>query len=713
MSRRPVNDPSASQFGHSDRVGLRVYAKKSSDHPLVPSEVIRQGKAISRKWHEYLEGSNTKRPYLRATAVEGVGPQSPVHVPQSLPIVAPTSAMTQIVIPMEPVSVIPWTAIGRPPITLEQARKSVALLESVTQARVFKSPEQQMAADVILHSTQSVLVVLATGGGKSMLIWLAAEKCRSNGVVLVVVPFTALRDDMARHAKQLGFQVCVEASQYHNQDIIILVTDAALENVGLGLIRTLGYSGKLVRIFIDEAHCYVTDVKWRSVFRRFNSFHVGVPLALLTATAPKWVETEINTVLFQAGRPILIKASTNRPNLKFHVRANSRKEDVANELRAQMVNWSAEDRGIVFFRSKASLETFNVLVPTAACHHGDRTVQENAAAVENWINGASPLMIATSGFGLGVNYPKVKLVFFVDLPYSMEDFVQQAGRAGRDGSEAKVVLCWNPHQGLSVEHESDSYKTLVEFAQSKDCRRAIISWWMDGKLEQCSYSANNVACDNCFKYSIEPTSTRTTLLQQSRPPSLVSSEAAPGSSLPAEVAPVPASKPPVEKIMRAILTQESKIASDQENERIALVDATKKMREKLTGCPICFCRKLEYTGHVFNDCQEVKQTLQACFRCIGPHQAKKCTFKKAHIENHCFKCFFPSHPNCYCPGDWPLPFAMYIFRFKRALLPREASGLNLEQFGVWLFQFHKNGLLNVTDIMLNKYSFFIESRYNK
>lgn len=118
----------------------------------------------------------------------------------------------------------------------------------------------------------------------------------------------------------LGISVEASSSEFTNQDILLLASDAAVQEDSVKIISRLAFSGCRGPIFIDEAHTLVLDSEWRTCRRKMNHFQFpGGPLIPMTGTAPWWVEQDLIHSQFQTEIPKFVRASTNRRNHVYKV----------------------------------------------------------------------------------------------------------------------------------------------------------------------------------------------------------------------------------------------------------------------------------------------------------------------------------------------------------------------------------------------------------
>ena len=199
-------------------------------------------------------------------------------------------------------------------------------------------------------------------------------------------------------------------------------------------------------IAIDEAHCIS---QWGNDFRpAYLECHIlkelapNVPMIALTATATEMVVKDICNNL-HLEQPLVVKDSFSRNNITFNVYWEEDKKYRLKELCAQ-TNTSS----IVYVRSrKMTMELAYYLSQqghTATFFHGGISKKDKDTRLNQWLENKVKIMVATNAFGMGIDKPDVGLVVHYQIPDSMENYFQEAGRAGRDGKPANAALITNP-----------------------------------------------------------------------------------------------------------------------------------------------------------------------------------------------------------------------------------------------------------------------------
>jgi len=297
---------------------------------------------------------------------------------------------------------------------------------------------------------KDALVLLPTGGGKSICFQVPA--LMKEGLCLVVSPLIALMKDQVDQLKNRGIKAMAIHSGLRKREI-----DTLLDNCVYGDYKFLYVSPERLKtdiflarfkkmninlIAVDEAHCIS---QWGYDFRpsyleivAIRAFFPKVPVVALTASATLNVRTDIIEKL-ELKEPSIFVKSFRRDNLSYAVRWAENKLEKAVEI-LQKVPGSA----IIYTRSrKGTKETAQHLqqlgIPATYYHAGLDQRFRNERQI-NWISGGVRVMVATNAFGMGIDKSDVRVVIHLDLPENLENYYQEAGRAGRDGIKAFAVL---------------------------------------------------------------------------------------------------------------------------------------------------------------------------------------------------------------------------------------------------------------------------------
>lgn len=315
-------------------------------------------------------------------------------------------------------------------------------------------PMQAEIIDSVLAGNDT-LGLMATGGGKSITFQVPALML--DGLTIVVTPLISLMKDQVDNLRGHGIDAYfLHAALTRRESKLIL------DKCRLGYARILYLSPEKLQgkgfatwmkelpvklIVVDEAHCIS---QWGYDFRPsylrisdLRDFFPDVPVLALTASATPRVADDIRARLgFRAGSQTF-RLTFNRTNLSYIVRACDNKDATLVHVLSRV-----EGCGIVYVRSRKRAALMAELLSnsgiSAGYYHAGLSPEEKNARQNSWKSGETRIMVATTAFGMGIDKPDVRIVVHVDPPSSLEEYYQEAGRAGRDGLESYAVSLVNP-----------------------------------------------------------------------------------------------------------------------------------------------------------------------------------------------------------------------------------------------------------------------------
>jgi len=316
---------------------------------------------------------------------------------------------------------------------------------------------------------ESLLAVLPTGGGKSICYQLPAlvHYRRSGRLTIVISPLQSLMRDQVDNLTKADIQCAATVNgmltPLERRDVLDRIR---LGDVGIVLVSPEQFRSKTfveaIRVreiaawVFDEAHClskwghdFRTDYLYVSRFIR-EQFPGQAPIACFTATAkPDVIEDLCDH--FQEGLQVELKTflgGHERTNLSYAVVPTSGGEKPQRIVELLRDGLRREDAAVVFCATRRSAETIAQIVTqqgvACACYHGGLSADLRKETQRRFLDGELQVIAATNAFGMGVDKPNVRLVIHAEIPGSLENYLQEAGRAGRDGNEAKCVLLFDP-----------------------------------------------------------------------------------------------------------------------------------------------------------------------------------------------------------------------------------------------------------------------------
>lgn len=315
-------------------------------------------------------------------------------------------------------------------------------------------PGQEELIDGIL-SGRDVFGIMPTGGGKSMCYQIPALMLP--GITIVISPLISLMRDQVMSLKAAGVPAA-----YINSTLNGAQVQAVYRNLLAGQYKIVyvaperldyaGFAGIAARLpisflAVDEAHCIS---QWGQDFRpsylRIVNFIANLPhrpvVGAFTATATKQVREDVERIL-KLHDPIRTVTGFDRPNLYFEVIHPDLKD---RELKRILAGKRGKS-GIIYCSTRKKVETvcenLKDLGYAATRYHAGLEEAERTANQEDFLYDRKNIMVATNAFGMGIDKSNVSFVIHYNMPKSIEAYYQEAGRAGRDGTDAECILLYS------------------------------------------------------------------------------------------------------------------------------------------------------------------------------------------------------------------------------------------------------------------------------
>lgn len=321
-------------------------------------------------------------------------------------------------------------------------------------------PLQEEIINSVLDGNDT-LALMPTGGGKSICFQIPAMV--SDGVCIVVSPLIALMKDQVYNLKKKGINAVAVFSGMSRREIDIILDNCIYgkvkflyvspERLNTEIFKVRLQKMKVNLIAVDEAHCIS---QWGYDFRppyltiaNIREGLQGVPVLALTATATEKVKKDIQEKL-KFSKENFFQKSFERKNLSYVVLYEEGKLNKVLDI-IQKVKGS----GIIYVRNrkktKEVAEFLSKKKISVDFYHAGLDASARSKKQDKWILGKCRIMVCTNAFGMGIDKADVRLVIHLDIPASLEEYYQEAGRAGRDEKKSYAVLLYNNSDKLELE----------------------------------------------------------------------------------------------------------------------------------------------------------------------------------------------------------------------------------------------------------------------
>ena len=323
---------------------------------------------------------------------------------------------------------------------------------------------QRAVVEAVLQG-RDALAVLPTGGGKSLCYQLPA--LIRSGLVVVISPLVALMEDQVLQLQRRGIAAaCLHAGldparrrqameRLRNESLrlLYLAPERLQGEATQQMLESHASDGRLVALAVDEAHCISAwGHDFRPDYRRLGLIRrlcPGVPMLALSATAAPRVRADIIRLL-ALRRPLVQVSSARRDNLHYVMQRRPR-DPMPQVLAALKASRGA---ALIYARTRRSVERWAERLQEqsvqATPYHAGLDPDTRQQALTQFLETKRPVLVATVAFGMGVDRGDVGLVLHLDLPATPEGYLQESGRAGRDGLPARCLVLFSPGDRTSL-----------------------------------------------------------------------------------------------------------------------------------------------------------------------------------------------------------------------------------------------------------------------
>jgi ATP-dependent DNA helicase RecQ len=369
--------------------------------------------------------------------------------------------------------------------TIDQQQRMLDTLQMFWGYRQFRPLQGEVVSATLQR--RDVLAILPTGAGKSLCFQLPA--LLQEGLSLVISPLVALMENQVAALQAKNVAAALFHSERSRDQRYQVLTQ--LERGQLKLLylspeslltpaiwnRLVQISQTIQSIIIDEAHCITQwGNSFRPVYRRLGTVRPAlqtqqpIPIAAFTATADATTQLEIQAVL-GLQQPQIFRSSPYRRNLYLKIQRiwspASRRQGLRSFIQAQ-----GSTAGLVYTRSRRESEqladwlTQHGYVTDA--YHAGLSPERRRRIEEQWLSGHTPFVICTSAFGMGVDKPNCRWICHFHAPSTLAEYLQEIGRAGRDGQQAQTLLIASEPTGWLDSQDRDRQTAFQKQRRSQE-----------------------------------------------------------------------------------------------------------------------------------------------------------------------------------------------------------------------------------------------------
>jgi len=362
--------------------------------------------------------------------------------------------------------------------------------------------------DAVLHVLQpancDLLLISPTGSGKTLTYTLPAKLLKKT--IVVIVPLSGLKLDLELrgHAYKINLAIFPHQSLTTSPDLLLVSPEEAGKDTFATYLKTLEQSHRLALLVYEEVHLFLTSA-FRAHLLPLLSLSTTAPKLFLTATLPAYLEKEL--LRLTASDPRVLRSNTSRPNIAYLVHRCSSKASQDDTFVTLVVNHhknlAQKERIVVYVRKiddcrRLQEKLHSETMLKATVFNSSLSEDDKSSSYHAWRKGQATVMIATCGFGTGIDYQWVRLVLSYGGSSSLLDFAQESGRAGRDGNPALSITLYYSGSQREIPIALDEVDTFWPWAESTGCLRKHLQHYLDGSGDDCLGLRGVETCSNCL-----------------------------------------------------------------------------------------------------------------------------------------------------------------------------------------------------------------------
>lgn len=379
-------------------------------------------------------------------------------------------------------------------------------------------PPQEDIINAVLEGKDTI-ALLPTGGGKSLCYQVPGVLL--DGICLVISPLISLMRDQVASLNKKGINAIALQSKLTVDEIVALFDNLKFGNAKFLYLSPERLQSPLIIqkirelnincIAVDEAHCISEwGHDFRPSYRQIKSIREYFPntnIIALTATATKKVIKDIRKNL-EMEECQVFKKSFFRDNLAYQVFTLENKQE-----RLLSILKKNQSSTIIYVSSRKKTEELANYINTkgfkTVSYHGGMSSEDKQSSFDLWMSEERPIIVATNAFGMGIDKPNVRVVIHMDLPYSVENYIQEAGRGGRDGEKAFSVVLQNENDIIT--YKRNTVEKIPSIAEVKEVHKRLYKHFLIAKGEKIDTSFDFNLQEFCERYGFKSRKTTTIL----------------------------------------------------------------------------------------------------------------------------------------------------------------------------------------------------------
>jgi superfamily II DNA helicase RecQ len=364
--------------------------------------------------------------------------------------------------------------------------------------------------EYVVEGSGQVLAILRTNEGKSLLYLLPCQLPRARTTV-VILPLVVLKAELERRCNDAGIEAHdwkteSDPEKLHSCPLIMVAVEQAVGQSFQAFLTRLDAANGLDRVVFDECHLAITAASYRGAMQLLPKLRqLAVQTVFLTGTMPPSMVPQFEKKMLLRGAR-MVRSPTMRRDISFQVSQCAPEIPFVRDFSVPRIQevirgLAGNTRAIFYCNSKAVVNEIAQAIGAPMYYSTSGSVEEKAKVLEQWRAGNPAYIVATSAFGMGIDYPEVRSVVHVGAPSSAIDFAQEVGRLGRDGKGGEsIVLIPSSWKATTTDRNARPLESaeaaMQNFLSTSSCRVLELSQYLDGD-DGSACALESPMCDQC------------------------------------------------------------------------------------------------------------------------------------------------------------------------------------------------------------------------